>query len=384
MALQPTLRRLKNQTLSNKDISRETDWSDLQPELIYLISRKLTDIFDFVRFRIVCKGWRHAVGVSDLPPQLPWIMVKYWKFRDCYLHFYSLLTGKTYTINVDQYYKSDHNPMEGSAYNYIPTCNWETHECPLFNPLTNEKLSLPRTLIWSLSCVPSVQLLSASDHSSRYVCMTNPPSEDFTCLYSCHLGDLNWTAIQPRSSVETGTGFVNAGFALYDGMCYANDEETGGTKVINLATRTVVCVVPWPETDQLQVRICLLVSSGDILRVCHYHKYETKKPCYFHIYRLELGKGDGNMMHPCWIKIDKINNQFPFLHEDHGCAFRADDFPGFVGNSIYFLRWKAGEGTQINRYDIKDGKIEVLEVPLKLGHTWFVPSLCKQSSNFRS
>ncbi|KAJ3687745.1 hypothetical protein LUZ61_016909 [Rhynchospora tenuis] len=332
MALQPTLHRLKNQTLSNKDISRETDWSDLQPELIYLISRKLTDIFDFVHFRVVCKRWRHAVGVSDLPPQLPWIMVKYWKFRDCYLHFYSLLTGKTYTINVDQYYKSDHNSIEGSAYNYIPTYNWETEECSLFNPLTNEKLSLPRTLIWSLSCVPSVQLLSASDHSSRYVCMTNPPSEDFTCLYSCHLGDLNWTAIQPRSSVETGTGFVNAGFALYDGMCYANDEETGGTKVINLATRTVVCVVPWPETDQLQVRICLLVSSGDILK------------------SMPLSQ------------IDNINNQFLFLHEDHGCAFRADDFPGFVGNSIYFLRWKAGEGTQINRYDIKDGKIEVLEM----------------------
>ncbi|KAJ1695440.1 hypothetical protein LUZ63_012138 [Rhynchospora breviuscula] len=337
----------KKKTISDTDGSQKPDWSDLHPDLIRLISHKLTDISDFVCFRVVCKRWRCAVQASDLAPQLPWIMDYHWGLNRGSLRFYSILTGKTYTVNADQHSDSGYHCLMGSAYNYIPIRNWKNLQCSFFNPLTNEELSLPVVPTDSQSCVPSVQLLSDSDQSSRYVCMANNPTKRITCLFACQLGDLNWTIIEPPSYPEIGPKFlksgfeINTGFALYNGMCYANDGETGNTTVTNLATRTVVCVVPRPETElQEYTRICLLVSSGEILRVSRYqyHKYDIEKPYYFHIYRLELGKGDENVMHPCWIKIDDINNQFLFLHEDHGCAFRTDDFPGFVGNSIYFLR----------------------------------------------
>ncbi|KAJ4772837.1 F-box domain-containing protein [Rhynchospora pubera] len=368
----------KKKTISDTDGSEQPDWSFLHPDLIRLTSRKLTDISDFVRFRVVCKRWRRAVHASDLAPQLPWIMDDHWGFNKGYLRFYSLLTNKTYTVNVDQYFYPDHRYILGSIYNYIPIYNWETRECSLFNPLTNEELSLPRAKSEECqSCVPS-------DQSSRYVCVTNTPNGLDAFLYSCQLGDLKWTSIQPVSNLDIGGKlFLDSGFALYDEMFYANDWETGCTKVINLVTRTAVCVVPRPEPE-LGVPVCLVVSFGEILRVCQYHKYKTEKPYYFDIYRLELGKRDGNVVHPCWTKIDRIGNQFLFLHEDPGCAFRADDFPGFIGNSIYFLREKAVGKTEINRYDMKYGKIEVREVPIKLGRSWFVPSLCKQSSNYRS
>ncbi|KAJ3687743.1 hypothetical protein LUZ61_016907 [Rhynchospora tenuis] len=319
-------------------------------------------------------------GLRDLAPQLPWIMDNHWGFIKGYLRFYSLLTAKTYTFNVSQHSHSDKKYALGSGYNYIPTFNWDTLECSLFNPLTNEELLLPRTKsVQCQRCVPSVQLLSRSNQSSMYV----TPNELHTFLYSCQLGDFKWTSI-PVSNLDPGDKlFLDSGFALYDGILYANDSETGCTKVINLATRTAVCVVPWPEAG-LGVPICLVVSFGVILRVCQYHKCKFIKSYYFDIYRLELGERDGNVTHPYWIKIDRIGNQFLFLHEDHGCAFRADDFPWFIGNSIYFLSEMAGEGTQINRYDMKDRKIEVHELPIKLGRSWFVPSLCKQSSNYRS
>ncbi|KAJ3688254.1 hypothetical protein LUZ61_017418 [Rhynchospora tenuis] len=361
-------------------VSDERDWSDLPPELLYLVSQKLTDIYDFMCFRAICKRWRSAVRASDLAHQLPWIIIyDHDDYNKGYRGFYSLLTGKTYTVNFPQ--STENKVARGSAYNYLFIRNWGIGKSSLFNPFTNEELLLPGVELGGLViCMPSVQLLPASDQSSSYVCMTKQNSAYFSLLYSCQLGDPNWTSLQP-----TGAKFQKGGFALCDGMCYASDLETGGTKVINLATRTVDCVVPRPEPETSGVSVFLVVSSfGQILRVCRYLKHDNVIPFYFDIYRLELGNRDGNAMDPCWIKIDNIDNQFFFVHEDHGCAFKADDFPGFIGNSIYFLRGKAVKETQINRYDMIDGNIEVREVPINFGNSWFVPSLCKQSSNSRS
>ncbi|KAJ4807204.1 F-box protein skip23 [Rhynchospora pubera] len=322
----------KNETSPEADRSEQPDkWSDLHPDLIDLISQKLTDIFDFVRFRVVCKRWRSVVQASDLPPQLPWITDNCGSFSKGYLRFYSLLTGKTHVIKVPQ---SSEKVVTGSACNYLLTC--KRARCSLFNPLTNEELSLPKLDldIWHPSCVP---FGPSPDQSSRYVVISSPPIGEFTHLYFCQLGDEEWYELGPviianrRKMVKQ---FQNSGFTFYDGRCYARDRETGFTKVIDVETDTVLHVVPPPKSDLVGVFVYLVVSSGEILRVCKYEKNSSENNCDFYIYRLELGNRDRNVMDPYWLKIDNISNQFLFLHEIHGCAFRAEDFPEFLGNSI--------------------------------------------------
>ncbi|KAJ4779216.1 F-box protein skip23 [Rhynchospora pubera] len=365
----------KNQTLSDSGGVEEPDWSDLHADLIYLISQKLTDISDFVSFRVVCKRWRSAVGASDLPPQLPWIMDNCGSFRDGYLRFYSLLTGKTHTINVPQ---SADKSVRGSAYNYLLNSDWRTRKCSLFNPLTNQELSLPRAKFMFPGCVPSALF---PGQSARFVVMSNRHDTSCTPFFLCQPGDHEWTRIKLdpfQSSDRFDIGeFSNKGFTFYDGRCYASQQGSRDTKVIDLTTHTVTHVVPPPEPSLRGVFVYLVASFGMILRVCHYKNYSKTEPSHFRIYRLELDHRYGNAIHPCWVEIDNISNQFLFLHDIHGCAFRADDFPGFVGNNIYFSRENYEEETfELFKYDIKERKTEVLPAPVNLVHHWFVPSLC--------
>ncbi|KAJ4805230.1 F-box family protein [Rhynchospora pubera] len=372
----------KNKTLLVTHLPEEPDWSDLPPELISLISRKLIDIFDFVRLRAVCKTWRSAVRTSDLTPQLPWIMDNSdQSFKKGYLRFYSLLTGKTHNFNVP---RSIQKFITGSAYNYLFSYDMQTCDCSLINPLTKDEISLPPSPvgIWYPTCVPA-------DPSSRYAVISIHPTLKTTDLLFCQLGDLDWTLMKEESFPYyrihgMGIKCLLEGFVFHDGLCYATDRDTGSTVVINLATQTVICVAPQPESELRKEFAYLIVSAGEILRVCQYNKRCQQETSYFDIYRLHLGNRDGNVINPCWIKIDNINHQFLFLHGKHGCSFRADDFSGFIGNSIYFLTKRNIKETYIlSRYNLKDGKIGTLQVPEELGCSWFVPSLCKKSSNYR-
>ncbi|KAJ3684918.1 hypothetical protein LUZ61_014082 [Rhynchospora tenuis] len=396
MALRPSLPFPKNATLPGTDHAEEPGWSELPLELVCLISQKIADVSDFVRFGGVCKRWRHAVQASDLAPQLPWMIHEFDKSQDGnYLRFYSLLTHKTCTVSIPH---SCDTLVIGSAYNYLFTCNRQTRECSLFNPLTKEEISLPPTPpeIMFPSSVPSGPGPSP-DPSSMYVVITSSSLLHIAPLHFCRPGDHEWTAIRDRDTPSWIRGkflptwlsrvdcnkrsrysllTCNSGITFYDGRLYASDMKTRSTHVIDLATVTVLHVVPRPEPSLTGFTVYLVVSFGRILRVCQYGKYTRKKNCLFRIYQLEIGSRNGNQMEPRWTEIGNINNQFLFLHDKHGCAFRAEDFPGFVGNSIYFSKSDfMGKTFQLFWYDIKDKNIEELPGPVNLSHHWFLPSL---------
>ncbi|KAJ3688290.1 hypothetical protein LUZ61_017454 [Rhynchospora tenuis] len=370
MALRPSLPCSKTATSPDTDQAEEPDWSDLPPEILCLISRKIADISDFVRFRVVCKRWRSAVRASDLTPQLPWIYLNLDRFEG-YLQFYSLLTGKTYTVNV-----LEKKSVIGPAYNYV-LCYDIYKKCYLFNPLTKEELSLPSppSEVLFPNCVPSGP--SHPDQSSRFIVISTFVGSGSTPLYFCQPGNQKWTKIRGsaslfRDSIVPGE-FKASGFTFYEGRCYATVHETGSTMVIELATNTLIHVVPRPELYLSTFGpVHLVVSFGQILRV---HQNGKNSFC---IYQLAIGNRDEKQMEPCWIKIDNISNQFLFLHESHGCSFSTEDFPSFVGNSIYFFKGPSyGKRTfQLFRYDIKEREIEVLPGPVNFGYYWFVPCLC--------
>ncbi|XP_066378881.1 uncharacterized protein [Miscanthus floridulus] len=48
-------------------------WSDLPPELLGLVLRRLPSLADRVRLRAVCHPWRSNARLQSLPPPLPWL-----------------------------------------------------------------------------------------------------------------------------------------------------------------------------------------------------------------------------------------------------------------------------------------------------------------------
>ncbi|KAJ3686824.1 hypothetical protein LUZ61_015988 [Rhynchospora tenuis] len=75
----------------------ERNWAILPPDLLRTIARKLIDIFDFVRFRAVCKTWHSLTTVADLSPQFPWILSR---SHGPDLHFYSIAFDNGLVLGV--------------------------------------------------------------------------------------------------------------------------------------------------------------------------------------------------------------------------------------------------------------------------------------------
>ena len=48
-------------------------WSDLPPELLGLVLRRLPSLADRVRLRAVCHPWRSNARLQSLPSPLPWL-----------------------------------------------------------------------------------------------------------------------------------------------------------------------------------------------------------------------------------------------------------------------------------------------------------------------
>ncbi|KAK4735275.1 hypothetical protein R3W88_009536 [Solanum pinnatisectum] len=72
------------------------DWSELQPELLALIARRLNLIEDYSIFRTVCKSWHSAAtknnSNSDLP-RVPWLMLAEEDGSSSCRKFFSLYNG---------------------------------------------------------------------------------------------------------------------------------------------------------------------------------------------------------------------------------------------------------------------------------------------------
>ncbi|KAJ3705244.1 hypothetical protein LUZ61_008949 [Rhynchospora tenuis] len=356
--------------------TKSPDWSGLLPELLQTIARKLPDISDFVNFRAVCTTWRLSACVSDLPPQLPWLLEERESLKGD-LRFYSLFSGKIHTVPSSN---SSANRFYGPAHDYIVLYNKTTHQISLLNPITDKKVVLPSLsldIVWlkSISVGPdpirngdSVVLSGYSDDfKTGFVALYQPIEKE-------------WVVIERNFSLT----FCDA---YYNGLYFLNEEETGTTKIINTATPKVVHVVPRPpEEDNYECcasltdvawSTYLVQSAGDVLRVVS-HTLESLQTyeSHFHIHQLDLG-GE-NVGKPCWFKISNIGDRILFLGNDDGFSLSCRDFSGFKGNSIYFLKdYCRGflPFYSICRYDIEEARVEPLACPFANSGTWIVPSL---------
>ncbi|KAJ4812330.1 F-box family protein [Rhynchospora pubera] len=357
----------------SQSFARTPDWSILPPELLQIIAKKLPDISDFVKFRAVCTTWRSSACISDPPPQLPWFLEE----QDLLglegdLRFYSLFSGKIHTVPSPNL---SNNWLGGRAHDYIILYNAPLCQFSLLNPLTGRKVVLPFLDIAG----PHPVWVGPDPIESGEVVVLSGNSADFkTGILALYQPvEREWVVIEESCSFHRRDAYFN-------GMYYANEEETGDTKVISTVTRKVLHVVPPPpedenEGDPITGVTYLVQSSGDILRVVlHDNELIEVADCRFYIYRLDLRSGSGG--NPRWVKISSIGDQILFLDDHNGFSLSCNDFSGFRGNSIYFIKWHSQDIydpplSLLCRYDIAEARAEPLNFPFTKGGTWIVPSL---------
>ncbi|KAJ3697085.1 hypothetical protein LUZ61_000790 [Rhynchospora tenuis] len=353
------------------------NWEDLPTELLHLIMRELPDYCDFIRSRAVCKSWRASLSVSYLPPQFPWIL-KLSKGNKPHLKFYCIASKKVYTIHSAESSNKDHVSLaiklirqfgsgdQFSLLRYRQYCQFPERYLSILNTLISSEVVLP----FLDDSKSTNSQLGPEPLPSKYHALFSP---DRVKQFSCD----KWDPI--------GTGDLGYKFAYFKGLLFMVEYncQANVTKVLDIDSHKEVYVIPSPEGESYGIAAPYLVeSSGEIFRVDYTVSY--KRANYkFTIHRLELTNGNGQ---PCWVKITSIGDQILFFDFIAGRAFslRANDFPGFKGNHIYFIRCvrrvfgpPGPPVNVINKYCIRTGETEFIQCPFneEKSITWFLPTL---------
>ncbi|TQE07523.1 hypothetical protein C1H46_006843 [Malus baccata] len=343
----------------------EVDWTQLPPELAESISKKLTIYADYLRFRVVCHSWRASVPKTPhhLPPQLPWLMLPQSQPNQSHRAFFSLSNSRVHFLHLPE--ASHRKRRCGSSHGWLVILD-ETPSVLLVNPLTRAKRHLP-----PLSTFPNVVRFDYSDVGREYalvspsgdvytrsltdmrdsflkkVVLSSSPLEargfTFTAvaivnqtgdLAFCRDGDQTWTFIDGAQSYSEDVVSVN-------GLFYAVDKKgTVAECDVNGPSPPRVRLIRTPRLEDADMRY--LVSSGDdLLLVSRYLEidygygflvdnanvnYRTAK---FDVFRM-------NWLGERWDKVENLGDRMVFIGENSSFSLSASDFPGSLGNCVYF------------------------------------------------
>ncbi|KAF3323827.1 F-box protein SKIP23 [Carex littledalei] len=350
--------------------TNQVDWSDLPSDLLQTISKRLHDIFDFTYFRAVCKKWRVATSISDLPPQIPWLLEERNNVKNSgseNLRFYSLFSDKIRSIHCPP---SRGKYLFGPSHGYLYAANLDSDypTYSLLNPLTNDEM-----------------IINFERHFHSFlVCMGPDPmgcSDDHMAF--SFLGDGLPETIgfyQPRNwewdYVQVPHLISNSGHACFKGIYYMNEAGTGNTLVVNIAGASSISVPP-PETLYSSDSVYFVESAGKILRVVQKLDLDfavSNSNISFDIYQLDVGAENHEYR---WVKTSSISNQILFLDWRNGISITANETTKLMGNCIYYLKSHFDGllrlSCDVYKYNIEDGLTEKVPLPCKKGDSWFVP-----------
>ncbi|XP_078154621.1 F-box protein At2g16300-like isoform X2 [Carex rostrata] len=372
--------------------SVQVDWSDLPPDLLLTISKRLLDIFDFIYFRAVCKKWRTATSISDLPPQIPWLLeersnVKFGGSED--LRFYSLFSDKIRNIHCP--------PSRGKylwgppSHGYLYATNLDiinpTHS--LLNPLTKDEVMITLETFGyrtSLLCMGPDPM--GSDHYLAFENGYFPNTIGFCQPRNCNL---EWDYVEFPHPINY------LGHGCFKGMYYMHESGTGNTLVVDIASGdTCFSVPPPPETlnSSSSDYVYFVESAEKILRVVKQQQQlnllglpVSNTTTSFDIYQLELDDvGDEKHKKEYrWVKTSSIGNQILFLDGRNGISITASETTHIMGNCIYYIQRCFDDIVQLScdvyKYNIEDGRTEKVPSPFKEGYSWFVPRVVSKNGS---
>lgn len=399
-------------------MSTSVDWSDLQPELIEAIGKKLKVHKDYVRFRAVCSNWRRSTSKTPkhLPCQLPWLMLPQSSNQNRQSHlrsFFSLSDNKIHRLSLPE--ASNIRRRCGSSHGWLVILE-ETPAVFLINPLTRVKHHLPPlssfpnvtkfnfydvgreyTLKTSEGDVYACNLKEMRDSFIKKVVFSSSPSDEDSDYFAlailnqtgdlayCKKGDNLWKFIDNAQSYCEDV--------VYHKGCFYAVSKYGTIAVCDISgPLPIVSFIPTPP--QVGGDMQYLVSLEDeLLLVTRYlelgfdvdqHQLDIfYKTTEFRVCKL-VSNG------PMWEIVSKLDEWALFVGENSSMAFRASDFQGCKGNRIYFTddysEWNydgANGDHDLGVYDLEDGSVVALPCyPRKFYNgrrwpppIWITPSL---------
>ncbi|XP_065848089.1 F-box protein SKIP23-like [Euphorbia lathyris] len=338
------------------------EWSQLPPELVETISKSLKNYIDYLNCRATCRNWRSSIPQtpSHLPPQLPWLMVPQSQHNSSRRAFFNLSTNKFHFLNLPE--ASHSNRHCGSSHGWLTILD-ETPTVLLLNPISRANLYLP-----SLSTFPNVISFNYSDIGREYA-LRNALGDRFTfslrqmrdsfikklVLSSSPLRDSNFMAVailNPTGDLaycKNGDQYwsiIESTRSFCEDVIYMNGSFFAVNKVGQIAVCDVSCdiaKVSFIETPkQIGGDMQYLVNSGDdLLLVTKYldDYFESELPdlhpnLIYRTTRFEVFRLDCEEIQ--WVRVRSLGDKTLFIGENASLALSSMDFPGCVGNCIYF------------------------------------------------
>lgn len=118
------------------ETAQSRPWSDLQPELLGLVLKRLPSLADRVRLRAVCYPWRSNSMLQTLPLPFPWLTLPNGTFL-------SIPGGEVHRLPVP-----DGSSCQGAIDNWLFIMSSDD-TCTLMNPFSKTTLELPNLVtVW--------------------------------------------------------------------------------------------------------------------------------------------------------------------------------------------------------------------------------------------
>ncbi|WMV21435.1 hypothetical protein MTR67_014820 [Solanum verrucosum] len=325
------------------------DWSELQPELLALIARRLNLIEDYSIFRTVCKSWHSAATKNNFNsdvPRVPWLMLAEEDGSSSCRKFFSLYNGMILKKRIPK--ASRKLCMESLG--WLITVGEDEGEVSLLHPFSGVQIELPHqnsTADYSgrrtgnqCTFFKKAVLSASPSHTSDYILMV---IDGVDCLGHIIVYDVAGPQY-PRSHMVAQIPFHHRGFV---GELYIL-ESLGSLFVVS--------------------------RKGVHLR------YFRDGTTDFRVFQVDLASGKGT-------ETRELGDRAFFVGYNASISVQASQFPGIKPNHIYFTdhyfgsyqTFEEGGGLDMGVFNLVDGSIQLHYNGVSLSRisppTWVTPTL---------
>ncbi|KAL6601543.1 hypothetical protein ACP70R_044763 [Stipagrostis hirtigluma subsp. patula] len=379
-------------------------WPDLPPDLLRLISGRLHDAADFVRFDAVCQPWRDSLPApSHTPPFLPWLLAPGGGggYQPSTAQFRSIFSVTTWCAPGAWRRRCRWLSNEDGAVRWLLATGGDPSSLPrLVDPFTRAATTLPPFpdrigfAEGGIVCADGAVVLLGFAYFGK----------NSHCLITAAVlrpGDAAWTT--KSTDFLSGTCF-DCGFAAayHDGEVVLVDllfpahivklrvtggDGDGGVFEVVRTPTTGRGTAEGPSHDRQ--RIHMFESRGELLVACVVLDTTEQNggaasafagALSVWIYALErrpeANNDDGGV---CWVRRDgrSLDDRVLFLGSPTSFAADAAPFAGevsggcayFVLNSTEARRWGVPAACRVYKYSFEDGRATVVE-KLPFGTGW--------------